>query len=370
MVNVIHGLMQEKLPDIPDNYFSSMVTDPPYGIKFMNKHWDYTIPTVNDWQHALRVLKPGAYGLVACGTRTQHRMVVNLEDAGFEICDVICWHYGQGFPKSINVTNAIKNKKKLNTTRFNGAGTALKPATEFFTLIRKPLTGTQTNNIFVHGCGFLNIDSCRIGFASNTDKNQATWGRGTSIIGGNYIGSHLSNGKTNILPHADGRWPANVILDPFTAGLLDKQSGTLKSGSLNRIYDYKNNGHSFGKAAGSKTKIVNGDTGGASRFFYCAKASRNERNKGLETDNHHPTVKPIKLMRYLIKLITPINGIVLDPYAGSGTTGIAAKLEGYNAMLIEKEHDMVEIAKARINAWKHHKKPHKKQVKLLFDAVN
>ena len=260
------------LKTMPDNYISSVVTDPPYGISFMNKKWDYDVPPTEIWFEILRVLKPGGHLLCACGTRTQHRMVVNIENAGFEIRDVISWIYGQGFPKSLNVGD--------------GLGTALKPAQELWTLARKPLSEKNiTENIARWSTGAINIDLCRIPFVDNSDLKSATFGRATDILGGNYVGATHGNGKTNIEANPAGRFPANVILSEETAEELDKQAP--KTGALAPV----KSGH-CGKSKGIYGNYAQkGDDGktfygsqlsGASRFFYCAKASKSERDAGLD----------------------------------------------------------------------------------------
>lgn len=425
------------LKEHPDNYFHSVVTDPPYGLKFMGKKWDYQVPGVELWEEAYRVLRPGGYMLVACGTRTQHRMVINIEDAGFEIRDVITWHYGSGFPKSLNVSKAIdqlmgaerevvgtsKNKSGISdknicgeqtreadhawangksvashyditipstdeAKQYNGYGTALKPATEFWTLCRKPLEGTVAQNTLKWGTG-LNIDGCRIEFESDEDFESATFGIGTNIKGGNFAGGNhsLDMDRLNVEANPQGRWPANVIFDEFTAEILDEQSGELQKSK--GAYNRKHGNNQFFDSMNNelKTDTPNGiiDSGGASRFFYCAKASRSERNKGLENlqakhvrrddgqpygmntsefrpdgskrnevlpkQNYHPTVKPVSLMRYLVRLVTPAAGICLDPFAGSCTTGIGLKLEGLSGVLIEQYPDFCNIGEHRIAAW-------------------
>jgi hypothetical protein len=253
---IIHGKSEEKLKQFPDNIFDSCATDPPYAIGFMNKHWDYQLPSVDLWKEVYRVLKPGAHMLVACGTRTQHRMVCNVEDAGFEVRDVITWHYGSGFPKSMDISKAID--KELGAEReiistgkpvkrmipgsdqektgswikdngrefiptatasataeakaMEGWGTGIKPATEFWTLVRKPLAeNTIAANVLKHGTAGLNIDACRIAFENEEDEKSAVWGRGTDILGSNYVGGTHGNGKENIAPNNLGRFPANLV---------------------------------------------------------------------------------------------------------------------------------------------------------------
>lgn len=280
-------------------------------------------------------MRPGAYGLIACGTRTQHRMVCNIEDSGFEIRDVITWHYGSGFPKNMNMAN--------------GKGTALKPATEFWTLVRKSLSEkTIAENIFKWNTGYLNIDTSRI----SLNGEKAPTGSAKRIFNSNSYADKNSKYGTNITTPNAGRFPANVIFDDFTANILNEQSGILKSGKPG-IKHKGNEGaayHEESRKPGTQMSGF-GDIGGASRFFYCAKASKSERNKGLRSNNDHPTVKPVNLMRYFVKLITPIGGGVLDPFNGSGTTGIACKLEGFNYTGIEIEKKSCDMSKARIKAW-------------------
>lgn len=374
---MLHGDCLDKLKELPANSVDAIVTDPPYGLSFMGKKWDYDVPSEEIWKEALRVLKPGGHVLSFCGTRTYHRMVVRIEDAGFEIRDQIQWIYGSGFPKSHNIKEG----------EFKGWGTALKPANEPICLARKPLEGTVARNVLKYGTGAINVDAGRIPLeaTANLTSKQRQSVSGEGLIynkpGAGIVGKELSTYKP------EGRWPANVLFDEEAARLLDEQSGTLKTG-----------GNGKSKKAGFQTSIVGGkgafdnsqsdslahsfagDSGGASRFFYVAKASKRERNEGLEgmpkvtsrqgmggtmpTDddgkdrdrfsvtqaNHHPTVKPIKLMEYLIKLITPPNGTVLDPFMGSGSTGVAAKRLGFNFIGIEREKEYCDIAEKRISA--------------------
>lgn len=462
-VNKIHHQdCRYGLQSIPDNCIDCCVTDPPYGWKFMGKKWDCEIPGVPVWEEVLRVLKPGAHMLVACGTRTQHRMAVNIEDAGFEIRDVICWHYGSGFPKSLDISKAIDKangkhdmdlqpfgsyikekrtasglslsaldelmgtntsaswwegrkegvqlpgkdtydrlksvldldsrfddlinwaeaereitgKKRsglsegsgntvgkftdnrnndgtlditapalLAAQKWDGWGTALKPATEFWTLARKPLSEkTIAQNVIKHGTGGLNIDACRIPFQSEEDKDSATFGTGTSIIGGNYAGgNHTLSDRKNIEANNKGRFPSNLILDDFMAKEMDRQSGILTSGAGVKKRGLSNN--ILGKVSGGNNLEGYGDRGGASRFFYVAKPSSEERG-----DTKHPTVKPQALIQYLIKLICPIDAgrIVLDPFAGSGSHCIAARKIGLDFVAYEKEEHSCKEANDRL----------------------
>ena len=380
---IIQGDCQEKLKELPSNSIDSIVTDPPYGISFMGKKWDYDVPKVEVWQECLRVLKPGGHALVACGTRTQHRMVVNLEDAGFEIRDIVAWVYGSGFPKSLNIGKAVdklqgnervpyerpefvarsnkteqrdsqvpsgeKGKYTKGNSPYEGWGTALKPALELWTLCRKPLSEkTIAKNVLKWGTGGINIDGCRVG---TTDKYSYPNGAGGNSfsVGEKPDGKRTKPVESNTL----GRFPANFIHDGSdeVVGLFPNAG----RGNGGKPYSYA------GKEYNNKdTSMFNGDkpqapsnfndSGSASRFFYCAKASKSERNRGLEKNNGHPTIKPVKLMEYLVRLITPKEGTVLDPFMGSGTTGMACKSEGFDFIGIELNEDYCKIAEARIKA--------------------
>jgi hypothetical protein len=392
---------------MPDCSVDAVVTDPPYGLSFMGKKWDYDVPGVEVWAECLRVLKPGGHLLAFAGTRTQHRMAVRIEDAGFEIRDMIAWVYGSGFPKSLDVSKAIDkrggatvgfesfrdavktamNKNQISRAKlqealgnfmlshyltagsqpaipnwrdyqvirdtvglgdvydemfrpeaerevvgqhqtdmgglggerlgqkggditiaatpeakqWQGWGTALKPALEPITVARKPLIGTVAENVLQHGTGAINVDGCRVG----------------------------------------ERWPANFIHDGSeeVMGLFpDTKSGFMRGG--------EKASKGLGMFGGGQSNAdTYGDSGSAARFFYCAKASKRDRDEG----NNHPTVKPTDLMRYLCRLVTPPDGTVLDPFMGSGSTGKAAVLEGFSFIGIEREAEYVAIAQARIN---------------------
>lgn len=349
---VHHGDCLEVMKSLPDNSVDAVVTDPPYGLSFMGKRWDYDVPSVEIWQEVLRVLKPGGHLLSFGGTRTYHRMVVNIEDAGFEIRDQIQWIYGSGFPKSLNVGN--------------GFGTALKPANEPICLARKPLIGTVAENVKTHGTGAINIDGCRVELNGQLKTSGGCKGN-TNPVNINLTNNPKENNNL-------GRFPANVIHDGSdeVVGLFPQTtSGALKPYKENHI-----NASSF-QFEREKTFTQEANSGSAARFFYCPKASKADRNAGLEgfeekrsggmvatlngsmltgsgnertttNRNNHPTVKPTELMRYLCRLITPPNGTVLDPFAGSGSTGKAAILEGFSFIGIEREEEYAEIARARI----------------------
>ena len=328
-IDLRHGDCLELMQAMPDNSVDSIVTDPPYGISFMAKKWDYDVPGVEVWKEAMRVLKPGGHALIACGTRTQHRMVVNIEDAGFEVRDVVSWIYGSGFPKSLNI-----HKKDERCP--DGWGTALKPACEFFTLCRKPLSEkTIAANVLKWGTGGINIDGCRVGTEEDCSRKKslvkdtaAGFGKGANMGG---------NG------HDEGRFPANLIHDG-SQEVLELFPET-KSGKMNSITKGQDpeTFNTYGKQY-VRHVVSNGDSGSAARFFYCAKASKKDRDEG----NNHPTVKPTALMSYLCRLITPTGGVVLDPYMGSGSTGKAAVKEGFSFVGCELDEDYYNIAKARI----------------------
>jgi len=364
---------------LPNNSIDSIVTDPPYGLSFMGKKWDYDIPSVAIWKEALRILKPGGHILCACGTRTQHRMAVNIEEAGFEIRDIVTWLYGSGFPKSLDISKAIDKQagakresigkrfdgkgsdsgtgiyqmnngtsnmaKEIDITtpatneakQWEGWGSALKPATEFWTLARKPLSEkTITENVLKHGTGGINIAECKIG-------NNQRFSSAAKAKAGTFNCSPGS-GKEYLGKDVTGRFPANVIFDEFTGAILDEQSGYTETKRIEKSSIAENGNTWGGSIQTNRGARGHTDSGGASRFFYCAKASKAERGEG----NNHPTVKPIKLLEYLIKLITPPRGTVLDPFAGSGSTGIAALNAGFNYLLIERELEYVNICKERI----------------------
>jgi DNA modification methylase len=334
MVFVIHaGNNLEVLPTLPDNSVDSIVTDPPYELNFMGRKWDNSgiAYSVELWAECLRVLKPGGHLLAFSGSRTYHRMVVAIEDAGFDVRDMISWISNKTFPKSHNLKD-----------EWQGWGTGLKPTVEPIVMARKPLIGTVAANVLEHGTGALNIDGSRIG--TETIINPPG---GIPNGAGNYVGTNKNRDRSISPTIAQGRWPANVILDEYSAAELDEQSGMLKGGTWNstdgaRHFDNK------GKSTNFETTKTDSSIGGASRFFYVARASKRDRDEGLEGKNSHPTVKPTTLMRYLVKLITPPGGIVLDPFTGSGSTGKAAILEGFDFIGIELTEEYLPIIDARL----------------------
>ena len=361
---IIHGDCLEVLKRLPDCSVDAVVTDPPYGLSFMGKRWDYDVPSEEVWAECLRVLKPGGHLLAFAGTRTQHRMAVRIEDAGFEIRDMIAWVYGSGFPKSHN----LKDK-------WQGFGTALKPSLEPITVARKPLIGTVSENVLKHGTGALNIEGCRVPTAD--DLNGGCYSDNKHGDDGNSYGSGINKRSELDFVQPVGRWPANLIHDgseEVLAGFPTTTSGGGdKHGKKPSTFCASTNWEAF------KGTSNGGDTGSAARFFYCAKASKRDRDEGLDgfevkrtggmqatadgsmltgsgnerttaRANIHPTVKPTDLMRYLCRLVTPPGGTVLDPFMGSGSTGKAVMLEGFSFIGIEREAEYVEIAKARIAA--------------------
>jgi len=415
---IIQGNCLEVMKTKPDNSVDSIVTDPPYGLSFMGKKWDYDVPSVEIWKECLRVLKPGGYLLSFAGTRTQHRMCVNIEDAGFEIRDMIAWVYGSGFPKSHNIGKAVDKlqgnereavgSRKQNGTKFKlhedpeytrtyqqgfnnpnrtefeitkgssdweGWGTALKPALEPITVARKPFKGTVANNVLKWGTGGINIDGCRVGYQSEEEKKSLYRSPKDYSPFDTKKGWNNNNLKYNYKVSEQGRFPANLIHDGSdeVVGLFPETKSGSKPGQKGKSLIGSENGE-------TRQRIENayGDSGSAARFFYCAKASKSERNEGCEgleekqyshdgrnkeienayqrnksvSTNNHPTVKPTKLMQYLVRLVTPKGGTVLDPFMGSGSTGIACKREGFDFIGIELDEDYCNIAKARIEKFK------------------
>lgn len=480
-------ILQGDAHDLPleDESVDAVVTDPPYGLHFMGKDWDQFRRTgVGDHKetsertasmHAgqydhdrnpeyqtfmesvgkecLRVLKPGGHLLSFGGTRTIHRLITGLEDAGFEIRDQIVWLYGQGFPKSHNVANAIADKQgtekvekphptnecdggkwcdcdgrderaqsgatrhpptyeypeESDATKWDGWGTALKPSHEPLVLARKPLVGTVAENVLEHGTGALNIDDCRIATVEDTRR---TFDLERTDTHEGWDSPWMQEGERTTGGHSGGRWPANTVLshapgcrprgwrrvkgsdpkksrDPISddntlsggsrqGGLggygtevvtswtcvpgcpvaeLDRQSGVSSShrnrksdGRIHAQNEIYGEGIGWGRHDPSNSHA---DQGGASRFYYTSKASRSEREAGLDAEdddiaNRHPTVKPVDIMRWLVRLVAPPEGTVLDPFAGSGTTGIACVLEDFDFIGIEKEAEYARIAEARI----------------------
>jgi len=371
------GDSNEVLKDIQN--VDAVVTDPPYGLSFMGKQWDYDVPTQELWEKVYQSIKQGGHLVSFFGSRTYHRGVIPIEDAGFEIRDQLMWIYGSGFPKSHNIGKKVKE--------YEGWGTALKPAHEPIVMARKPFKGTVAKNVLEHGTGGINIDGCRVGIVEDDDiskKNPHTkggFGHKDAHIYGKSDGADEYN-------YSLGRFPANVMHDG-SEEVLEIFPETGKS-SGGRSYQNTNQMYSGGWAdeKGNKTDPGFGDEGTASRYFYCAKASKKDRDEGLDMvaekpiawgnqakaelkrgnidfkadgdstkhnqvqmrKNTHPTVKPTELMKYLCRLVTPQGGVVLDPFMGSGSTGKGALLEGFKFVGIEMDRDYFDIACARIKA--------------------
>jgi DNA modification methylase len=504
------------MKEMEDNSVDSIVTDPPYGLSaarnsgksskggFMGKEWDYDVPSVEIWREALRVLKPGGHLLAFSGTRTYHRMVVNIEDAGFEIRDsIVCWLYFSGFPKSHNISKALDKRggnndlaqevaDKLkqaresrgmtkseadelfcngstnyswmegrkdriilpnddvfqnivdewpelkpyqekvksanreiiaksengiaggsgefvsgnkNTVGFKGSfditssatpeakqwdgwGTALKPAHEPVCVARKPLIGTVVENVLEYGTGALNIDGCRIEYDPESYERNKKASEKAPKEHEKAVWKDTGHKKRVDVFSPKGRWPSNVIMDEVAGAILDKQAPSVGNmmNANRKTTTTGGTGNAWttsSKNEGDSNGIFDG-LGGGSRFFYCPKVSQAERNAGLESledkekyadfgltnriqdgvitndrtnnaaytsKNNHPTVKPISLMRYLAKLVTKEGGIVLDPFMGSGSTGIAACLEGFDFVGIEMDEEYLNIARHRIAHW-------------------
>lgn len=417
MIDVRHGDSRDVLKTMADASIDSCVTDPPYALVsivkrfgkngsapaqdgasgvykrasagFMGQQWD-TGETAFDpdfWAEVWRVLKPGAHLLAFSGTRTYHRMVCAIEDAGFEIRDQIGWAYGSGFPKSHDVSKAIdkslgakretiridaadvRNPKATGAGRdgtkgatrpwieeamargyheaasdeaasdeaaeWQGWGTALKPAWEPIVVARKPLIGTVAANVMAHGTGALNIDGCRV--ATEEDQRRPSRGGDNGLNGTSTF--KIRERRIEDQERALGRWPANLVHDgsPEVLACFPDAGGG---------YGVRGTSPNWGPASGdggTLEQVGFGDAGSAARFFYTAKADASDR-----LGSKHPTVKPVDLMRWLCRLVTPPGGTVLDPFAGSGTTGMACMAEGFDALLIEREANFVEDIKRRI----------------------
>jgi DNA modification methylase len=435
MDSVLHGDNMAVMATMPDNTFDTVITDAPYGLRFMGKKWDYDIPSVAQFAEILRVAKPGAYLLCFAGTRTQHRMGCNIEDAGWLIVDCVMWLYGSGFPKALDISKMIDKSKGLarevvgkrnpfidggkrrtadkdsgidfvsekylengmvsitapaspEAVLWNGWKTALKPAYEPIIIAMKPLDGTYANNAMKWGVAGFWIEGGRVEYQGQADLDSIGWSKDKAT--GKRQGDGWGTKDIGAVHHPElGRFPANIIHDGSDE-VVREFPMTGKAGNT-KPSDMTGGSSVFGIGQIKVNPKIAGDNGGsAARFFYCAKASKAEREMGCEgleeitpadktgrvegskglagsevygnaanpyangggkTRNPHPTVKPLSLMRYLVKLTkTPTGGVVLDPFAGSGTTGMACKMEGRNFVLIEQDEHYCEIAKRRIAA--------------------
>lgn len=376
---VVHGDCRDALAGMAEASVSAIVTDPPYGLEFMGAGWDRGVPGVQFWGEALRVAKPGAHLLAFGGTRTFHRLACAIEDAGWEIRDCLLWIHGQGFPKSLAIDKAIDKAAGAERTRepryafggklsddngstygtalsaepvtagaasWRGFGTALKPAWEPIILARKPLVGTVAENCQAHGTGALDIDGCRIAAQDGYQENAVTQGLNTARTS---YGPRRE--RRTFKPSNSGRWPANLALDEEAAAMLDEQSGDDRDGVAGSRSGVASSSGFLGGLREAGPWGGFGGGGGASRFFYCAKASSADRGCGGAVDNRHPTVKPLELMRWLVRLVRGQgDGLLLDPFAGSGTTLLAAEIEGVRAVGIEQDAEYVALAQARLDA--------------------
>lgn len=352
------GDVREMLRTLEAESIDAVITDPPYELGFMGRSWDRS-GIANDpdmWRVALGVAKPGAHLVTFGGTRTHHRMMCAIEDAGWEIRDCLMWLFGSGFPKSHNLHG-----------EWDGWGTALKPGYEPIILARKPISErTVAANVLRWGTGAINIDGCRIPSGERPVMVRTSTVVAASSMAGESTGA-TGSGETTSL----GRWPANVILDECAAEMLDASVEPSQSRiGKPRASAVPGNGYGM-----THTGAEYDDAGGPSRYFYVAKASRDERNRGLDVlperpllwssgeqnpgsfqspntnraaRNHHPTVKPIELMQWLCRLVAPPGGTVLDPFLGSGSTLVAALREGFSGIGIEREPDYLDIARKRI----------------------
>jgi site-specific DNA-methyltransferase (adenine-specific) len=382
------GDARDLIKDLPDNSIDAVVTDPPYEINFMSSKWDRTgiAFDINFWADIKRVMKPGDHACVFGFPRTHHRLMCALEDAGFEIRDVIMWLFGKGFPKGLDISKAIDKMKgakrevignyvnpsghkyndngKLETSvahgnfimnreitapstpeakQWHGWKTSLKPAYEPIILVRKPISERNIAlNVLKWGTGALNIDGCRIKYDSKfieKHKNDV-YKRKLQYGALSYMIDNVSQKEYN----QQGRYPSNIILDEDTAGMLDEQSGISKSSRVGfKNVGWKHSGNIKDEMTPLEYQNEYDDKGGASRFFYCAKVSPSERGKL----NRHPTVKPIKLVEHLVKLITPPNGTVLDPFVGSGTTLKACQNLGFNGLGFELDKSNEPVIRKR-----------------------
>lgn len=414
---ILVGDVQEVSRDLEG--FDAVVSDPPYGLSFMGKGWDHSVPSPDLWRSVYGALKPGAHLFAFGGTRQYHRLVCGIEDAGFEVRDALMWLYGSGFPKSHNVSKAIGkaagaerevvgpspyasrrtngtggvvsvgfNGDGGNTTTpatphaqtFDGYGTALKPAYEPICMARKPLGQSVADNAIEHNTGALNIDGARIG----TDDNLNGGSYGATAREEDEFFRGKKPGGAGLFTQPDGRWPANVVMDAQAGEALDAQSGSLHARGNTNAKVHTGTTSWFGATQHEAGNAM--DAGGASRFFYCAKASREEREAGLhgftpqivndgrETSidnayqrgdtkrrNIHPTVKPVDLIRWLATLALPpkregFTRRVLVPFSGSGSEMIGCLLAGWDEVVgIEINPDYAAIALARLAHWQRYR---------------
>lgn len=389
--NIVHtGDCLDVLGGLPAESVHACVTDPPYGLAFMGRDWDDFDPAeyqqfCDDWASEVRrVLKPGGHLLAFSGNRTHHRMFVGVEDAGFEIRDTLTWHYGSGFPKAADVSKVIdkradaerevvaENPNKRSdeaesrtagksqsgetvhapitepatdaAQQWDGWKTGLKPATEFVVVARKPFDGATVDCVLEHGTGALNIDGCRINHDEDVDPNERE-----SIPDENLYGNSRVSGTGS--PGVEGRYPANVVFGAAEAERLDREVGELDGGSYPKNINTSRTDNQYGEYSGddinSREKSKEFDSGGPSRYFYTSKATKAERTLDGRIDNAHPTVKPADLMEWLVTMVSADQQIVVDPFAGSGTTLRAAKDLDRQFIGIERDPDWADVARVR-----------------------
>ncbi len=384
-VELWQGDCRDVLLSLDDGSVDSCVTDPPYGISFMSESWDHAVPGIDYWSEVYRVLKLGGTLLAFGGCRTFHRLACAIEDAGFEVRDCLCWLFGQGFPKGQNISKAID--RKLGAERkivghqrltgnacvslkekggtygvqvgtissqevpitapaseeaqlWDGWNTNLRPGWQPIILAIKPLDGTFAENAMKHGVAGLNIDGCRLKTGVVTIN---TWNDGAKPFGGG--AGHPYTGR-----QAEGRWPPNVVLDPEVAKELDRTVG-VRSGGQPQPGGSKTTNNCYGSYS-ERRLVCHPDTGGPSRYFYCPKITTAERTANGEVSNKHPTVKPVALMRWLVRLTaTPTGGKVLDPFMGSGSTVLACIAEGRPCIGIELEEESLKVAVERVRSF-------------------
>ena len=401
--NVVHtGDCFDVLADLPDNAIHAVVSDPPYGLAFMGRDWDDFEPKeYQEWceqwaTEVKRVLKPGGHLLAFSGNRTHHRLFTGVEDTGFEIRDTLTWHYGSGFPKASDISKTIDKRadaerevvgksrwsdcgeafssdgshdgykrdaherdgyKERHVTapatdaakKWDGWKTGLKPATEFVVMARKPYDGATVDSVLEHGTGALNIEACRVN--TNDDLSAASSG---GFASGLHQNQNKSNPRENTksgfeTPDREGRYPANVVFDETAAERLDQQVGKLETGDFHQNQANETQ-DKYGEYSGEYKNPTHypADSGGPSRYFYTSKASKAERTLDGKIDNAHPTVKPIDLMEWLVKLVTAEDQIVLDPFCGSGTTCMAAKNLNRQFIGIEQQPKWADVARVRV----------------------
>lgn len=382
--DVVHtGDAFDVLDELPAESVHAVVTDPPYGLNFMGRDWDNFRRRHNEddvgrdnvmgrmsssepahgaetdmreyqkwcrkWaENARRVLKPGGHLLAFSGNRTHHRLFSGVEDAGFEIRDTLTWHYGSGFPKALSVEQEIDwpHPDPETYKHHSGSKTTLKPATEYVVMARKPLVGTVAENVQKHGTGALNIDDCRVEADEGGDREgEATAEKRYAEDGGtNFAAKPGPRGGSS-----KGRYPSNVVFDETAAGRLDREVGELSSGELKGEYKGTDGDDPVYGEYGYDQKNFEANSGGPSRYFYTSKATKAERTLDGRIENAHPTVKPQDLMEWLVKLVTRAGQVVLDPFAGTGTTCMAAKELGREFIGIEKQPRWADVARVRCN---------------------